>query len=185
MPDTTYDKTKVNVGKPSITGAVYRAPLETALPTDATTALNSAFISVGYISEDGVNWSYSGDVTEFKAWGGDVVHREVNDTEDQAQFTMIESSNQNAVKAYYGDSAVTETSGGYAVSVGDPDTTRYSWVFEMVLQNNGIRRIVVPAAAVTERSDITYSDDDLVAYGITIQADKDSNGKFHYEYVQL
>ena len=39
----------VSTGKPKITGAVYRAPLGTALPTDATTALSGAFVDMGYI----------------------------------------------------------------------------------------------------------------------------------------
>ena len=33
----------VTVGKPKVGGAVFRAPLGTELPTDATTALNEAF----------------------------------------------------------------------------------------------------------------------------------------------
>ena len=43
------DKSKVNVGKPFVAGGIWRAPVGTTLPTDATTALHSSFISVGYI----------------------------------------------------------------------------------------------------------------------------------------
>lgn len=175
------DKNKVTVGKPMVSGAVYRAPAGTALPTDAETALDAGFVNVGYISEDGVAWSY--DVANtFKAWGGDVVYQ---DMEDMAKLTMIESMNQEAVKAYYGDDAVGTLTGGYKVSVGDPDMTAYAWVFETILRGGGLRRLVIPAGTVTERESVNYVDNDLVAYGITIAAQKDSGGKSHYEYVKL
>lgn len=39
----------VTTAKPKIGGAVYSAPLGTALPTDATTKLDDAFKALGYI----------------------------------------------------------------------------------------------------------------------------------------
>ena len=178
-------KENVSVGKPLLAGSVYRAPVGTALPTAADAALGSAFNSVGYISEDGVTWHYSAETEEYRAWGGDVVLEEATDVEDTAQFTMIESLNMQAAKAYWGDGAVVSTGEGYKISVGDPDTTRYSWVFDILLRGGGIRRIVVPAAYVSERGDITYADDELVGYDVTLKGDRDSAGKYHYEYVKM
>ena len=37
------NKANVTTGKPKVGGAVFRAPVGTTLPTDASTALNSAF----------------------------------------------------------------------------------------------------------------------------------------------
>lgn len=34
---------QISQGKPKVGGAIFRAPLGTTLPTDATTALNAAF----------------------------------------------------------------------------------------------------------------------------------------------
>ena len=65
--------TNVTVGKPKASGGVYSAPTGTALPTDATTALNAAFTSLGYCSDDGLTNSIELENAEIKAWGGDTV----------------------------------------------------------------------------------------------------------------
>ena len=46
--------TNVSVGKPGASGAIYRAPLGSTAPTDAETALDAAFVMLGYVSEDGL-----------------------------------------------------------------------------------------------------------------------------------
>ena len=48
------NSSNVSFGKPKVTGGFYYAPAGTPVPTDATTALNNKFVSVGYISEDGL-----------------------------------------------------------------------------------------------------------------------------------
>ena len=52
------DVKEVTTGKLGKLGGVYRAPAETALPTDATTDLASAFKNIGEVSEDGITKSY-------------------------------------------------------------------------------------------------------------------------------
>ena len=44
------DATKVTVSKPKTGGAIYRAPLGTSLPTDASSELDVAFKELGYAS---------------------------------------------------------------------------------------------------------------------------------------
>ena len=67
------DAQNVSTSKPKVGGAIARAPLGTALPTDATTALNTAFKQLGYISEDGITNGNSPETDVIKAWGGDTV----------------------------------------------------------------------------------------------------------------
>ena len=63
----------VTTGKPKVAGAVFVAPTGTTLPTDATTALGTAFKELGYVSEDGVTNNNSPESENVKAWGGDTV----------------------------------------------------------------------------------------------------------------
>ena len=49
MVTTSASSANVTAAKPNISGAVSSAPLKTALPQDAKTALNEAFKTLGYL----------------------------------------------------------------------------------------------------------------------------------------
>lgn len=175
--------TNVTAAKPATGGAVYRAPLGTTLPTDASTALASGFVSLGYCSEDGLTNSVTVDSDELKAWGGDTVLTFQTGKTDQFSFTLLETLDPNVLKTIYGEGNVTGTHAeGISVSVGADEPTEYVWVFDMITRNNSKKRIVLPDAKITDMDDIVYSDSDAVSYGITLTAMADNQGHTHYEY---
>lgn len=186
------NKGNVGVGKPLVAGAVYRAPVGVPLPTTADEALLESFYPVGYISDEGLRWSYSGDGDVIRAWGGDVVSRPAGIVDDVASFQMLETVDEEAVKAFWGDDARQIITGGYALQVGVPSPVQYSWVIDMLLPTKPdpaviwpsprVRRIVIPMASVRDREEIVYQDSELVAYGVSLRAEKDGSGKYHYEY---
>lgn len=179
------DAKLVTVSKPKVGGAVWRAPLGTTLPTDATAELDKAFKSLGYISEDGMTNANSPESDSIKAWGGDTVHTYQTEKPDTFQFQLIEALNAEVLKAVYRDNNVTgDLETGLTVKANAKEQQDACWVVETILNGDTVKRVVVPCAKITEIEDIVYKDDEALGYGVTISATPDSAGNTHYEYLK-
>lgn len=176
--------TYVSTGKPTFTGAVYVAPIGTALPLKASDdmSINSAYTCLGYVSEDGLENANDLETSEIKAWGGVTVYRSLNGLSDTFALKLIESLNVDVLKTVYGDSNVTITDDGdIRVSVKAENPQERVWVFDMALRGRRPKKIIISDGAITSRDAITYNDSDAIAYGITVSAYPDANGESHYE----
>lgn len=177
--------TNVSAGKPKAGGAIWIAPVGTALPTDATTALNEAFECLGYVSEDGLTNENSPESETIKAWGGDTVLTVQTSKEDTFAFTLIEVLNVAVLKFVYGDENVTGTlATGIIINANSKELDSHVLVIEMNMRENAVKRIVVPIAKVSEIGEISYTDEDATGYETTCEAMPDTAGNTHYEYIK-
>lgn len=185
MASTPNNAQNVSVAKPKVGGAIFVAPLGTALPTDATTTLNAAFENVGYISEDGVVNTNSPDTDTIKEWGGASVGKIDNGKDDTWQFTMIEALNPTALKLVYGADNVSGTlANGITVKANSNEQADVSLVIDMILKGGALKRVVLPSASVSEVGEVTYAATSAIGYQTTLLATPDEDGNTHYEYIK-
>lgn len=179
------DVKNVTTAKPKVGGAVYSAPLNTILPTDATTELNEAFKPLGYISEDGMVNANSPETENIKAWGGDIVDNVQTEKADTFTYTLIEALNPEVLKEVYGSNNVTGTlETGIVIKANSSPAELHCLVVEMVMKGGILKRITLPNAKVSEVGEITYKDDEVAGYETTITALPDTDENTHYEYIQ-
>lgn len=184
MPSTNT-KTNVTTGKPKTAGAIFRAPSGTAVPTDATSTLASAFVAMGFISEDGVRNANSFDTEVIREWGGDAVYEAESNRVDTFQFKMIEALNTDVLKAVHNSANVTGAlATGITVKVNGEEHENAAWVIDMIMRNGVLKRICIPDAKISAISEIVYKRNEAVGYEITLKAFADSAGQYHYEYLK-
>ena len=175
---------KVTASNPKVGGAVYIAPVGTALPTSADAALNAAFKSLGYISEDGLSNTNAPESENIKAWGGDIVLTIQESRDDTFTFKLIEALNADVLKAVYGSENVTVGNDDeITVSASNKAIEAASWVIDMILKDNTPKRIVIPSGTLSDVGDIVYKTNEAVGYDVTITAAVDASGNTHYEYI--
>lgn len=164
----------VTAGKPLATGGIYLAPVGTTGPTNVSTALGAAYKSAGYIGDDGVTEANERDTTKIKAWGGDVVKIVQSEHSVTYSFRFIEALNGDVLKAVYGDGNVTTTAATastgtiHEVKLKGDMLPHFAIVFE-IKDGDARIRISAPDAQITEVGEITYSDEDVIGYEVTIE----------------
>lgn len=177
--------TNVSTGKPKVGGAIFVAPLGTTLPTDATSELSSAYVCLGYASEDGLKNTKENSTNDIKAWGGDVVYSSLTEYKDPFTITLIESGNVEVLKTVFGagNVSVDAITGNITLSVKGELPPELVWVFDLATRNDGLRRIVIPDGGITEIGEVSYTDEDPIGYPLTITPYPDANGVYHKEFI--
>lgn len=182
------DVNKVLAGKPLASGGVLRDPSGTAtLPTDAATTL-TGFTALGFVGPDGLTETIDRSTNKIKAWGGSVVKVVQTDFSVTYAFTFYESVNGDVLKAVHGDANVTTTAADathgtrQAVKVNGDTLPKSPWVFEMK-DGDARVRIVVPIGQITTVGEITYSDEAVIGYPVTVEAFPDAAGNQAYKYM--
>lgn len=155
-------------------GQIYVAPVGTTLPainSDPTAALNSAFVGLGYCTEDGVSFKVTPDVKDHKAWQSrQAVRRVVQSREVEAGFEL-EQWNESTVPFAFGGGEIT-SAGGFHTYVLPEDEDALDERAMVIDFQDGDRngRIVIPRGNVTDAVESKFKAEELSTLPITFKA---------------
>lgn len=187
--NVTFSKPGSSTNK---SGYIWVAPLSTAIPTDATSDLPSAFVGLGYLSEDGLTEPASltaGD--DIVAAGGDTVAQADPTFSKTWTGTCIEALNEDLLKVAYGSSNVTvdkatpTTDGTITVKEQAGDLEHHVIVIDEMLKGGRKRRNVMPDATFLITGDISHVHTALVNFEFTINAYPTANNPAQTQYITI
>lgn len=179
---------KTLVGAPKAGGALFRAPLGTALPTTARATPNVAFKSQGACSSDGVKRAIKKAYASLKDWAGNEMAKPRTEHAVSLDFNLIGVLDGDVLETIFGSGAVTVTAAssthGNLVDVaykGD-DPVNSTWIIDLAY-NGRLRRIVLPEAQITtETVAEEFKNDGLVGLPVTLTLYPDSALNYFYDY---
>lgn len=168
----------VAVGKPdlAVSGGVLVAPIGTTRPTTIAGPIDPAYLSVGYVSTDGVTETSERSTEEIRAWGGQKIRTVQTEYGTTLALTLIESRNAEALKFVFGDDNVDTSTAGEIVVKRNEKTLPYVQLLVSMLDGENSSHLDVGRAQVTEVGDVTYVDGEAISYELTISCDPDDNG---------
>lgn len=172
----------VSVGKPTAAGGIFAGPTSADVPTDATSAL-VGFTGLGYVSEDGLTNSTETDTESIQAWGGDTVLTVRTSRTETFAWTFIETNADVLAEVYGPDNVSGDLVSGLTVIHNNKELPRRAYVFEILMTDDRVKRIVVPNGQITEVGDVVYTDGEAIGYEVTLSTYPDADGNTVYEYI--
>lgn len=152
------------------TGEIFVAPVGTTAPTDSTTALNAAFIGLGYTTENGVTIKRSTDREAINAWQSTTPLRYVYNGVDLSVGAEFLQSNKNTIKLFLGSGDFSGTGGNYKADV--PTVPSQDARALVVQFDDGTihRRLYIPKCEVSEVGDSAVTRNAAQTYALTFAA---------------
>lgn len=162
------DADNVRVG---LTGRILVGPLGSVGPTDLTSAWDPAWIDLGFLSEDGVEMSYSTETNSIPVWQSLSPARKILTGVDLTlAFTGMEMK-RDVVTLYFPSATISTPSAGvHSLAIpASPDPDERALGFEW--EDGAImNRLVVPRQEITERGSITISRSGAASLNMTSSA---------------
>lgn len=160
---------------------VYVAAVGSTAPTDATTALDSAFDAVGLLGEDGMTESREQEETDHYAHGGILVR--TTRSKHKRTFTII-ALEDNTVVYDLVNPGSTATDDGTTTTrvVKVPNSPNpKAWVLQLV-DGDHTKRRYIPNAEVTAVGDYQIADNAIAAYELTVTVYPSSAGVLYTDF---
>lgn len=177
--DEILDVGNVGVAKGRFGGYAAWAPVGTSLDklADMTKTIADLVgdttikaVSLGYISEDGVEFSTDTSVDDKPDWGGTVVSSNMTSYSESAKVTFLESRD-SVLKAVYGQGNVSTDEKKHVTTVrhNAKFTDPGIYIFDAVIGDSLVLRSIIPLGRIFERDSRTQNNSDLLGYTPTIK----------------
>lgn len=154
-------------------GDIYVAPVGTALPTQVDSALNAAFVKLGFVSEDGVTPSVGSEIEEFGAWQRRQPIRRERISQDISLSFALMQWNAETIKFAFGGGTVAEYSPGefrYDFPSGVDALDERALVLDWQDGETSLWRLVIARGSVTEAVEFTLARNAPAVLPITFSA---------------
>ncbi|GGV91580.1 phage tail protein [Streptomyces massasporeus] len=159
----------------ALNGSVYIAPKGTTAPADLTTAWPAGWVDLGYLSDDGVEMSYSTESEDINAWQSlSPVRKVLTGVDMTLGFTAIELKTQT-MTLYFPSATMSDVSGTVhklsipAAPSPDERAIGLEWV-----DGDITNRLIIARGEVTDREAITLARSGAVGLGMTVSAYADT-----------
>jgi hypothetical protein len=178
---------EVAAPSPKVTGGVLQAPLGTTLPTDATSSLDHAFVTLGRVSDAGVDRDEARPNTDVNDWGGNLIAILQDKYGITLRFRLLQLMNADVQSAAHGAANVTvtpatSTSGTEIAAKMNANLLDYgSWVIDAYYQKMSMR-LVVPYGRITLVGPLKWVHKELAMYDLTLRPFPDQFNNHAYEY---
>jgi hypothetical protein len=160
-----------------LTGTVSVAPVGTAAPAGPTTALNSAFFGVGFVTEEGVSKSNGREFNEIRGWQDRNVLRRDPNTQEIVLTLQLMQWNENTVPFALGGGSVVSVSGGYKYVTPGADAALDERALVLdVVDGSEHHRFVYPRGSVTGAVETQFTRTSPAVLPITFSALVPSDG---------
>ena len=149
---------------------IWMAPVGTAAPTDATTALAVDWSTLGYLSEDGVTLSQSTNSEDIYPWQGrSPVRTMITERNLSMEFSMFEFNEQN-LQLYFGmEQAKQGSADSWSLNVvSNAPSQIYSFVIDVADLDVKVR-YYIPRGSLSDAGDLEITDAGVMALPVTLK----------------
>lgn len=176
------NKENITIGLPKPGGALFWAPLGTALPSSAEAELDGAFVNLGYVTEDGLTNNTEEGNSNIVAWGKDIVINAQENYDKTFTFNLLETARENVLQFVYGKSNVKVNEDNSITFYETGETLPRGILVCDTLQNNGgeaprIKRQILGDSQFVDRSgEGVYNNVDALNFPVSMKAYKFNDG---------
>lgn len=166
-----------------IAGALWKAPPDAPLPINATSPLDASYVSLGYISDDGVTESWEDSSDDIIAWQNAVqVRSATTESKLSISLTLIEINGATLQTFHRGSVITSDLEGlGYQLDVKPVEADPSRFVLDVV-DGAKLLRVSLGLAEIVERGEIMYANGQPVALPLMIRAYPDENGNIAQKF---